>query len=100
MPRPVRFRLFLGFCLAAGIADQNRLVPLPCGLEAEIVVDAAVAENHAGGEWRPLQIEAGARFEVAVPQRSSNGDSTGGNADEAATACARGMRGFFTMPTR
>ena len=91
MPRPVRLRLFLGFGLAAGIADQNGLVPLPCGLEAEIVVDAAVAENDAGGEWRPLQIEARARFEVAVPRAAvSNGDSTGGNADEAATACARG----------
>jgi hypothetical protein len=36
----------------------------------------------------------------AGPSRSSTGDSTGGNADEAATACDRLSVGDFTSPTR
>jgi hypothetical protein len=98
--RPVGFGLLLGLELAAGVANEDGLIALPCRLEAEIVVDAPSVRNTRvvnGARWRSVP-EPGVKS--LFSSRSSQGESTGGNAEEAATARASDMVGALTSPTR
>ena len=47
VPAPVVVGVGLGLHLAAGVGDEDRAARLPGGLEAEVVVDAAVGEHRA-----------------------------------------------------
>src|SRR5260370_37064838 len=52
---------FLGGCLAPAIAPQPRAAALPGGLENQIVVYAAIGEEHIGGEGGAPEVQAGTR---------------------------------------
>ena len=56
MPRPVVLRLLFGINLAPAVADEDRVVALPRGLKAKIVVDASIREKDSAGERFALQV--------------------------------------------
>ncbi len=99
--RPIGVRRLLGGHLAAAVADQNRLVSLPRRLEAEVVVDAAVAQHRTR---RCTADDADPRSRMPTHDAGSksivHGDNTGGKADDAATATASSTVGLSTRPTR
>ena len=60
------------------IADQDRAAPLPYAFKSEIVVDAAVGENCALGEWCAVQIGTTVLFLQISPIAAQVFDSLDG----------------------
>src|SRR5262249_16001076 len=53
--RPVLLRLLLGLRFPSCIAHEDSVKIFPCALEAEVVIHATVAQNHAAREGLPLE---------------------------------------------
>ena len=68
VPQPVGVRRRIGRRRRAAVADEHGVVLFPDRLEPEVVVDAAVGQEHVLGERRLLEVRAGAGDKVAVPQ--------------------------------
>ena len=68
--RPEPLRLLLLLHVAAAVRDEDRLVPLPDRLEAEVVVDAAVREERPCRERRTL---AARPSPACTPPRRASG---------------------------
>ena len=100
MTGPVALGFHLRLKLPAAIADEYGRILLPGGLETEIVINPAVGEEHLRRERLELEIMTRIGGEGFSSSRISNGDSTGGKAEDAATAWASGIVGFLTSPTR
>ena len=66
MARPVVGRILLGCNLLPGVADQQCPIALECGLQAKVVVDAAIAENHSLREWRSAEVGARGLYDRLV----------------------------------
>jgi hypothetical protein len=85
---------------ASAIRNQDGLALLPCGLQAKVVIDAAIAEDRVSAVRRLLQVARGFGIKVVSGTSSCTGESTGGNAEDAPTAAASCTVGFLISPTR
>ncbi len=64
MSGPIRVWVWIIGCQSSSIRDEDRVIFLPGGFEAEIVVNPAIAEDCVGSEGRLLEVACGGRIKL------------------------------------